>query len=82
MLEMVIFIKTRLNEIERLIRQLSESNSIDIQAAVDQMDRLRESVNSTIDFVQHNPNSPLGTPVLKKIAQNWAYHQDFKKEWR
>jgi hypothetical protein len=81
-LEIVIFIKSRLMEIERLTRSLSASTSIDIQAGVDQMDRLRESTLLTVEFIQYHENSPLGMPLLKKIARNWSYHKDFNPNWK
>jgi hypothetical protein len=82
MLELVMFIKARLHEIERLTRALSASTSIDIQAGVDQMDRLRESTLLTVEFIQYHPDSPLGIPLLKKIAKNWSYHKDYNPTWK
>lgn len=79
--ELIAFIKTRLEEVNRLSRSLAVSDALNVQAAVDQLERLSDSVNSVVDFVQHYYDSPLGLPLLKKIANNWSYHSHFNPQW-
>lgn len=80
--ELVLFIKDRLQEIKRISRSLAVSHVPNVQAAVDQLDRLSESVEAVITFAQYHYNNPIVLPMLKKIANNWPYHEEFKHTWK
>lgn len=80
--DLVRFISYRLDEVKRMCLVLGVTNEMNAQAAVDQLDRLRASVESIVFYTQYYDNNPITIPILKKVANNWSYHPDFKEEWR
>lgn len=79
--EIAFFIDMRLHEIKRLSRELSVSDALNVQASVDQLERLSDAVSSITAYVRYFKNNPLGMPILRKIASNWAYHDDYDPSW-
>ena len=93
--ELIRFVRTRLDEARRLSLSLGVSTEMNSQAAADQMERLIDSVNEVVTFIQYFesyptqaaaperkvPLSPLSIPILKKIANKWSYHSDFNPNW-
>lgn len=93
--ELVRFIRMRLDEANRLGIMLGGEKSLNVQAASDQLLRLIGSVNAVVTYIQYfenqptrpegwlhgSPYNPLSVPILKKIANNWSYHNDFNPAW-
>lgn len=79
--EIVKFIADRLYEIGRLSMTMAASTELSDQTAIDQLDRLKQSVESVLFYTQFFGDNPLNRPVLRKIAVNWSYHPDFNKNW-
>jgi sulfur relay (sulfurtransferase) DsrC/TusE family protein len=86
--DLAIFIKRRLDEVRRMNLSLSVSEDLPVQAATDQLGRLIDSVDAVVTYVRYYKvysdyeESPLILPILKKIANNWSYHEDFQDSWR
>lgn len=82
--ELVTFIADRLFEVKRMTLTLAASTELSAQAAVDQLDRLREATEAVVfytQFFQDNESNAIAIPILKKVANAWSYHPDFKEEW-
>lgn len=77
----VEFIDRRLGEDRRLALLLAQTPEMPVQAGADQLERTTEALNEVVTFIQYLPEDPLTPVVLKKIAHNWAYHDDYNDAW-
>lgn len=75
------FIDIRLGETRRLAMLLAQTPELPVQAGADQLERLTEASNEVVSFLQYLPDQPFTPAILKKIANAWAYHDDFNPAW-